>query len=175
MSPTEEVQEKAEEVRHPFDRKVAASMAAIAAALAIVAVLGHMFTTEELLTQEKAADQWAYFQAKSIRRYESEIAKDLLSAMQSSVAAGTVGKYAANAERYEKETEQIREKATELERESLLTGRRAQRLHFGEVFLEIAIVLASLAILTRRRPIWWTSMAAGVIGVVIAVSMRWIA
>ena len=66
MSVEEELQETAEEVKHPFDRRVAASMAVIAAALAIVAVLGHFTSTEEVLLQQKASDQWAFAQAKSL-------------------------------------------------------------------------------------------------------------
>ena len=170
MSPSEEVQEKAEEARHPFDRKVAASMAVIAAALEIVAVLGHLTTTEEVLNQQKASDQWAYFQAKSIRRYESDIAREILAALNTEGSRKAAEKYASNADRYEKETEQIQEKAKEFESESHLTGRRAQRLHFGEVFLEIAIVLASLAILTRRKTVWATALGAGFLGAAIAAT-----
>ena len=50
--------------------------AIIAAALAIVSVLGHLAATEELLNQQRASDQWSFYQAKSIRRYESEIARE---------------------------------------------------------------------------------------------------
>jgi Flp pilus assembly protein TadB len=175
MSVEEELQEKAEEARHPFDRKVAASMAVIAAALAIVAVLGHLTSTEEVLTQQKASDQWAYFQAKSIRRYESDIAREILSAMNDEGARKASAKYAGNAERYQKETEEIQEKANEFEKESRLKGLQAQRLHFGEVFLEIAIVLASLAILTHRKLVWATSITAAALGCAIALTTLLIA
>src|SRR5579885_3434330 len=74
MELSEELKEHAEEARGPFDRKVAVSMAIIAAALAIATVLGHIATTEELVNQQRAADQWAFYQAKAMRRYQSEIA-----------------------------------------------------------------------------------------------------
>ena len=57
-------------------------MAIIAAVLAVVSVLGHIATTEELLNQQKASDQWAYYQAKSIRRYTSEFAGDLFASLK---------------------------------------------------------------------------------------------
>ena len=53
MSPDEELREHAEHARAPFDKKVAATMAMIAAALAVVSVFGHISTTEELLLQQK--------------------------------------------------------------------------------------------------------------------------
>src|SRR5580658_10230857 len=54
MSVEEELHEGAEHAKEPFDRKVAVTMAIIAAMLAIVSVLGHILSTEELLAQQKA-------------------------------------------------------------------------------------------------------------------------
>ena len=163
----EELHEHAEHAKHPFEKKVAATMAAVAAALAIVAVLGHLAATEELLNQQKASDQWAFYQAKNIRRYESEIARDLMTAMKSEKADA----YAKNADRYAEETKEIQKEAKGLEDESRLAGRKALRFHFGEIFLEIAIVLASLAILTKREAIWLAAVCGALAGILIASSM----
>ncbi len=164
MHVEEELHEHAEHAKQPFDKKVAATMAAIAAALAIVAVFGHLTTTEELLFQQKASDQWAFSQAKNIRRYESEIALDILTAVKSDKVAS----YKDNSERYRKEVEKIQENAKEFEVESHIAGRKALRFHFGEIFLEIAIVFASLAILTKREMMWFVAMAGALIGMVLA-------
>src|SRR5215472_12203244 len=148
MSPAEEAHESAEHSEHakdPFDKRVAATMAIIAAALAIVSVLGQISTTEELLSQQKASDQWSYYQAKSIRRYESEIARDLMVELK----GGKVEEYKANIGKYKNDSDEIQAQARELEEESHHKGRAAQRFHFGEVFLEMAIVFSSLAILTK--------------------------
>ena len=143
-------------------------MAIIAAMLAIVAVSGHIMTTEELLSQQKASDQWAYYQAKSLRRYQSDVASDILGAMSGETSAKLAEKYKANMERYTKEGEEIQEKAKELEKESEVAGRKAVRLHFGEVFLEIAIVVCSLAILTKREFAWHAAVLSAGIGLVLA-------
>ena len=168
MSVEEELQENAEHAKEPFDRKVALTMAVIAAVMAIVSVMGHILTTDELLGQQKASDQWAFYQAKSIRRYESDIARDLLAA----VSAGPAGinKYGANVERYEKEGGEIQDEAKKLEEESHVRGAQALRTHVGEVFLEIAIILASLAILSKRRPMWFASIVSGLVGTAIAAT-----
>ena len=168
MEPAEELKEHAEHAREPFDKRVAATMAIIAAALALVSVLGHIATTEELLLQQQASDQWAFYQAKSIRRYESEIARDLLSSMSAAEAAKRSEAYNSNADRYRKEGDEINKEATGLENESHLRGHQALRLHVGAVFLEIAIVFASLAILTKRPILYWTAVVGGAIGVVTA-------
>jgi hypothetical protein len=171
MSVNEELREHAEHANDPFTRKAGAGMAIIAAFLAMVAVYAHITTTEELLSQQKASDQWAFYQAKTVRRYESEVARDILTATGGKAAAQAAEKYAANFARYQKEGEQIQEKAREHERESAMMGKRALRLHFGEVFLEIAIVLSSLAILTRRRLFWYLGIAGAVTGLSISATV----
>ena len=133
MSTAEELQEHAEHAQGPFDKRVAASMAIIAAMLAVVSVLGHITTTEELLSQQKASDQWAYYQAKSIRRYESEIARDMFANMKNEKLSE---QYTKNGEKYKKDDEEIQKEAKALEDESHLKGKQALRLHFGEVFLK---------------------------------------
>jgi hypothetical protein len=167
MSVEDELKEHAEHARAPFEKRVAATMAIIAAALAVVSVMGHLFTTEELVNQQRASDQWSFFQGKKNREYQSEIAKDLLTAAKSDRAA----EYAANLERFKKDTEQIQEKAKEFETDSHLKGKQALRFHFGEIFLEIAIVFASLAILTKRPILWWTAIISGAIGAAIALTV----
>ena len=171
MSVTEELKEHAEHANDPLSRKVGATMAIIAALLAIVAVSGHIMTTEELLSQQKASDQWAYYQAKSLRRYQSDVASDILSAMRGESAVKLTEKYKSNMERYTKEGEAIQEIAKELETESAVAGRRAVRLHIGEVFLEIAIVVCSLAILSKRELAWHAAMLSAGLGVVLSLTV----
>jgi Flp pilus assembly protein TadB len=118
-----------------------------------------------LLLQQKASDQWAYYQAKSSRRYASEVARDSLAS-----SAELSAKYAKSVEKYEKEGEEIQTEARKLEKESELKGRQSLRMEIGEVFLEIGIVFASLAILTKRPLIWLVSVVSAFVGVVIAVT-----
>ena len=167
MGALDELQEHSHHASGGFDKRVAVTMAVIAATLAIVSVLGHLATTEELLGQQLASDQWAYYQAKAIRRYQSEVARDVLGGLGKVEAAQ---KYAGNMERYQKEADEIQHKAKEYQSESDHAGRKALRLHFGEVFLEIAIVFASLAILTKRTLLWMTAIGSALIGVAIAAT-----
>jgi len=76
MESEHELEEAAEKAREPFDRVVGATMATVAVVLALVSVLGQMKTTEELLAQQKASDQWAYYQAKNIREHSYEMFLD---------------------------------------------------------------------------------------------------
>jgi hypothetical protein len=168
MSVEEELQEHTSEAKEPFDKRVAATMAILAALLAVVSVLGHIMTTEELLLQQKASDQWSYYQAKSIRRYQSEVARDLFAGMKLNDQSE---QYQKNTEKYKKDDEEIQKEAQGLEQESHLHGRQALGFHFGEVFLEFSIVLASLAILTKRRFLWYSAILSGTIGAAVAATI----
>jgi hypothetical protein len=83
-------------------------------------------------------------------------------------AAKSAESYATNSERYRKEGDEIQNEARKLEGESEEKGRKALRMHFGEIFLEIGIVFASLAILSRRKSFWFTAMGSALVGALIA-------
>ena len=82
-------------------------------------------------------------------------------------------KYAGDAEKYRMQAEQIADKAREYEKERTRDGEVARRFDFGEVFLEIAIVFSSLAILTKRRPFYMTGVASALLGCLIAITAYW--
>ena len=170
MSANEELKEGIEHAKEPFDKRVAGSMAIIAALLAIVSVAAHIDTTEELLAQQKASDQWAYYQAKDIRRYDSEIAQDFLKALKSDSTEERLKHYGDNAAKYDRDRAEIQNTAREFEAERDVKGRQALRLEAGEVFLEIGIVFASLAILTKRALGWYGAILTAGTGAVIALT-----
>ena len=172
MSVNEELEEHVHHAQDPFDKRVAGSMAIIAALLAIVSVLGQHFNTETVLNQQFASDEWAYFQGKDTRRYLAQATKDNLAASKGSPEL--VAKYADDAAKYKVQSSEIQEKAKEFEKERRKTGNEAHRFHFGEVFLEVAIVFSSLAILTKRRPLFVFGVAAALVGATIAATAYWV-
>src|SRR6266849_9375295 len=97
---TEEHLEHAEHAQHadqaaqdPFFRRVAMTMALVAAVLACITMLSHREHTETLRLQSEATishtqatDQWAYYQAKKVREYNYDASAIVLGA----VAANSV-------------------------------------------------------------------------------------
>lgn len=168
MSAEEEVEEHVHHASNPFDKTVAGSMAIIAALLAVVSVAGQHFNTEELLKQQQSSDQWAFSQAKDIRRYSAEVARDLLATVKAEPA--TVNRYSQDSAKYKKQHDDIQEQAKDLEKESHRSGEKADKFHFGEIFLEVAIVFSSLAILLKLRALYVAGMVSALVGVVIALT-----
>jgi len=174
VSESEELlSERVEEARSAFDRNVAMTMALIAVLLATDALFGHRAHTEELLNQAKASDQWAYYQAKTVRRTTFEVGSELarLAPAQTPEASSVIAGFRDTAARYERESKEIEEQAREYERERDQYARRADRYDLAEIFLEVSIVTCSLAILTKRRQIWLGSGAVAAVGVLIALTV----
>jgi hypothetical protein len=148
-------------------------MAILAVCVAVVSLLGHRSHTEELLMQNRATDQWAYYQAKNIRLHNYDMGLDMLPLIdfKDKEQAGKVQeKYQAQVNRYTKEQAEIEEQAKEFEGESARAQRKADRFDLGEVFLEIALVISSLALLSRKQIFWFLGLISGVAGLAVAVT-----
>lgn len=173
-----ELHEHAEEAhRDPTLVPVTLSMAILAVVLAAISLLSHRAHNEELLLQSKATDQWAYFQAKNIRRHTYELFLDLLSISNpkdAAVAEKLKEKYRAEIKRYQGEQNDVQSEAEQFEREVVTEQHKANRFDLGEVCLEIGLVLISLTLLTHQRQFWLLGCLAGIIGVAIASSGLWV-
>jgi hypothetical protein len=169
-----ELQENAEHGReNPSLAPISVTMAILAVCVAVVSLLGHRSHTEELLSQNRATDQWSYYQAKNIRRHNYEMGVDLLSMMEfkdKAQADKVREKYQKEADRYTKEQAEIEEQAKDLEKESALNQRKADRFDLGEVFVEIALVISSLALLSRKRLYWYFGIVSGLAGLGVAAT-----
>jgi len=166
-----ELHEHAEEGAHqPSLAPVTVTMAILAVLVAAVSLLGHRAHTEELLLQTQATDQWAYSQAKDIRRRSYELFLDELSvfSLQSSEQVEKVKeKYAKEAERYRDQQKEIEAEAKKAEDEVKVQRRRADRFDLGEVMLEAALVICSITLLTRKRIFWIGGTLLGIAGLAI--------
>jgi len=146
---------------------VAVTLSILAVLVAIATLLGHRASTEEIILQTKATDQWALFQAKNIRLHEMQGFADLLGTLSPVDKEKTEAlreKYLKETGRYEQEKDEVSEQAKELEKERESSSRRADRYEAGEVILEIALIICSLTLLTKKRIFWLSGIALGLIG-----------
>jgi hypothetical protein len=89
-------------------------------------------------------------------------------------AEGLKEKYENEIKRYDADQKNIEEEAKHQELETALAGRKGDRFDLGEVFLEVALVVTSITLLTRRKLFWSMGLIAGVCGLTIAVTALWI-
>jgi len=168
----DELQEHAEHAKHdPSLAPISVTMAALAVLVAVVTLLGHRAHTEEVVLQAKSSDQWAYYQAKNIRRHEDELSTEQASFTPATDAAAQAkfrDKYGQEAARYKDEQKEIEDKAHEMEAEVATERNRADRFDLAEVFLEVGLVITSITLLSGRRMFWYLGLVLAVGGVGLA-------
>jgi len=169
-----QLKEHAEHAKqHPSLAPVTVTMAILAVLVAVVTLLGHRAHTEEVVLQAKASDQWAYYQAKNIRRHEDEIAADVTAIQPTTDAAALAKvreKYSSEAAKYKDDQTEIEDKAREMEAEVTTERNRADRYDLAEVFLEVGLVITSITLLSGRRLFWLTGIVLAVIGLGLAAT-----
>jgi len=170
-----ELKEHAEHGAHePSMRPVAFTMSVLAVMVAITTVLGHRTHTEAVLRQNQATDQWNLYQAKKIRSSNTALAADLLSVVTISdaKAAEKIAKsYADHQAKWVEDLKEEQEKAEGLETQVEQAEARADRFDLGEALLEIALVTASITLLTRNRIYWLLGLVFGVGGILSSASV----
>jgi hypothetical protein len=170
----QELHEHAEHARHdPSVAPVSLTMAVLAVVVATVSLLGHRTHTEEVILQNRSSDEWAYYQAKNIRRHADQMFVDLSSLMaakDSDQLAKLQARYSDEAKRYSDEQKELQAEATHLEDETHLASHKADRYDLSEVFLEISLVVTSITLLSKKRGFWYGGIVLGVIGTVVAIT-----
>jgi len=168
----QEIHEHAEAGHHdPTLAPVTITLAVLAVLVAVVSLLGHRAHTEEVLLQNKATDQWAYYQAKNIRRHTYELFIDLVSLSNVKDAAKAekiTEKYRQQIERYQDQQKDVESEARALENEVRHEERKANWFDLGEVLLEAALVITSMTLMTRKQFFWKFVLALATGGILIA-------
>lgn len=170
----QELQEHAEHGSHESAlRPVAFTMSVLAVLVAVTTVLGHRTHTEAVLAQNKATDQWNYYQAHKIRDNDTELMQDVLGVVAVTNPAGAAKlekSYADHRAKWVNDLKDEQDKAEALEQQVESAEHRASRFDLGEAMLEIGLVITSVTLLTRQRLYWYFGMVFALCGVISAVS-----
>ena len=163
------------EAKDPFEKRVAVSIAMLAAVLAFVSMRGDNAKTDAGLRTTEASNQWSFFQAKAIREHTLNVEINLLSAMNPSalnVEVATLLKDTAKQDiaRYKTERDEIKLKAEAFTKDAATFSAINDRCDLGALFMQIAIVILSAAILSRMNLMFYVGAALGAAGAVTGLS-----
>jgi hypothetical protein len=161
------VKETAEHTGEAWISWVALSTAILAVLAAIAGLLSGQHANEAMMNQIESSDQWNYYQAKSIKA-------SVLDAKMSLAGAPNESDRAKH-DRYEKEQEEIKSEAEHKEAAAKSNFHKHEVFARGVTMFQIAIAIAAISALTRRRPFWIVSMLFGVVGcvfLILAVTAR---
>jgi hypothetical protein len=161
-SPTEQSEEDMHHQAHHAPERwvswVALTAAFLAALAAITGLKASDNANEALFKQMQASDKWNQYQAQKMK-----------AAIKLEVIAGN-GKEPTEADRKklderEKKAEGLSEVATDLQKEAIEHMDRHQKLAPGVTMFQIAIAMAAITVLSKKKPIWFVSIVFGVVGI----------
>lgn len=141
---------------------VAVCTAILAALAAVTALLAGDHANEAMIEQIEASDQWNFYQAKGIK---AEVLQLRLGMAQAQPSADRAGDQAKLAE-YASQQEEIRKEAEADQARAKAHLRKHVILARGVTMFQIAIAIAAISILTKRRLFWGVSLLLGLAGVI---------
>ncbi len=173
----EAIKEELEHDGGSFLKRIALTTAILAACAAIAALRAGATVNEALVLkteatrlQAEASDQWAYYQAKGLKAAVQEASATSWLAVGKEAPA----KFGEEQKRYKEDQVEIKKKAEEKEHERDEKSKEADHLlhkHHGfantVALFQVSIALGAVAALTRNKPVWFGSMAVGLIGLVL--------
>ncbi|HEY3446431.1 MAG TPA: DUF4337 domain-containing protein [Myxococcales bacterium] len=149
---------------------VAISTAVIAVVAALDASQLGVAGGRNQILQSQESDQWAFYQAKSIKGHTYDLQSQMLELLPPDPALDAARKarhddYVAQSARYEKERGEIKAEAEKKKNERLVVVEHAARYGRALIALQVSIVLSSVAGMTKKKWLWLLSLGLGALGV----------
>jgi hypothetical protein len=152
----EEIQHRAEHGGERWISCVALSTAVLAVLAAIAGLLSRNRVNEAMMSQIESSDKWAYYQAKGIK------AAVLDAKMSLSGAANDLDRQ--KAAKYAQEQSDIQKEAQQKQSEAESDFHQHEVFARGVTMFQIAIAVAAISALTRRKHYWTVSLILGAVG-----------
>jgi len=157
----EEIHHQAEHGDTPWISGVALSTAILAVLAAIAGLLSGHHANEAMMNQIEASDQWAFYQAKSIKASVLEAKMTL--------AAAATEKDQEKAAQYQEEQSEIKREAEHKQTEAKANFHKHEVFARSVTMFQIAIAIAAVSALTKKRRFWFVSLVFGLAGAVFLV------
>jgi hypothetical protein len=164
---------KAKEKAEAWTKTAGVSVVFVAVVAAVATQWGAKYSgrtvtslNDATYSQTLASDQWAFYQAKSIKENLYEVAREQEEANPSDRTPRIVADFTAKAAKFDEEKRAIKAAAEKFDRDrqqarevarSWSTKGAAMGLSVSGY--QIAIAVASIAMLVKRKPFWFVSLA----------------
>src|SRR6202165_4919658 len=135
---------------------VALSTAILAVLAAIAGLLSGKHANEAMMSQIQASDQWGYYQAKSIKAAVLEA--------KTTLAEAATEKDKEKAAKYQEEQTEIKAEAEQKEAEAKSNFHKHEVFARSVTMFQIAIAIAAISALTKKRRYWFVSLVFGLVG-----------
>lgn len=150
---------------------ISLAISILAVLVAMVTVLGHRTHTEAVLMQARATDQWNLYEAKKIRQDSLAVVIDQMALFPTTDAKATAAKvaeYKAHMAKWTNDLKEESDQANDYQAEVKKAEKKATRFDIGEALLQIAVVLSSITLFTRRKSFFYGGLLLGTAGLLVA-------
>jgi len=153
------------EAKDPFEKRIAISIAIIALLLSYISMKGDNAKTDAIIKTNEASNRWGQFQANSLKGHMAEMEIDLLKSLPNAEAsAKKVTQLEADAAKYDSQKSEIKKTAEDLQAQAQVQSDMNDKCDFAALFLQIAVVICSVAILSRMHIFWFGGLVLAAIG-----------
>ncbi|MBC7452733.1 MAG: DUF4337 domain-containing protein [Massilia sp.] len=167
----------ADDKKEPWLNYLALSTVILAVCATLSTFKGGGYSTRSVISQAQASDQWAYYQAKSIKEniyqlQREKVQLDLATLDQNAPAAkvaafrAALAGYEKKVDKYAKEKIDIEQKAVQLEKQRDDAQLNGRPFGLAVILLQIAILISSIAALIKRKMLWYAALPVGLLGIV---------
>ncbi len=147
---------------------LALSTAIMAVLAALTTLYMGKYSSRAIMAQGQESDQWAFYQAKSIKGHTFEtnrktlellyLSQKGLSPEAATAYQSTLNKYGEEVKRYDLEKREIKEKAESIAKAKLKSQEMGGNFAYALIFLQIALMLSSISSLTKRHYLWYIAL-----------------
>jgi hypothetical protein len=174
-----------EEKKETWLNYLALTTVILAVGATLATFKGGQYSTMSVLSQSQASDQWAFYQAKSLKGYMYDLQRDEMElalrekeTFQSpdtrQFIESRISTYRKKAELYDKEKTSIQDQATQLEKVRDESKAHGSAFGFSVIFLQIAILLSSIAALMKKKVLWICGCSIGLAGLIFFANGFWL-
>jgi len=174
-----------DEKKDPWLNYLALSTVILAVCATLSTFKGGSYSTRSVINQAQASDQWAFYQAKAIKGELYQVQRDLLVTelktlppevpeAKRQVYQDQIADYGKKISKYSQEKAAIMKLAQSLEHQRDQAQRHGQPFGVAVIFLQVAILVSSIAGLFKQKRLWYVALPIGLIGAIYFANGFWL-
>ena len=165
---THQIHEQVEKAHEKQQKSIGLTTAVLAVLMALATMMANNSNTRKIVVETKTADWWAYAHSNDTNS-RIYMANERLAQLQGQAQAAQ--EFHQLSEQQKKESDDAKAMAQSLEKDSAVLAHKALYAEIAELFLEISIVLCSVALLTDLLLFWHLSFISTVAGLGLIVGL----
>jgi hypothetical protein len=164
---------KEKEKREGWTKYVSLTVVIIAVIGSIAAQWAGKYSGMAQMSQAQASDQWNFYQAQSIKQHLFEVTRRQIAKNATDPESLQQQKeYAAKIAEYEARKAAIKADAEKLESKRTYASQVGGKLGLAISSFSVSIAMASICMMSKKKPLWFIAMALAAFGVVQMIVAR---